>query len=198
MHRKLRTIVLSAILVGTLATPALAHVGTVNHGGFAHGFMHPLVGLDHILAMVAVGMLAARLGGRAMWLVPAAFIAMMMLGGLLGFAGVPLAFVEQGIWLSVIVLGVLVALGLNMPTALAMGIVGVFAVFHGHAHGTELPDGSAPAAYVAGFVLATAVLHAAGIGLGIAVERLAVSARVWTTRTVGAVMTLSGVSLFAQ
>ncbi len=198
MQGKLRTIVLAAVLAGTLATPALAHVGVGDHGGLAHGFMHPLGGLDHILAMVAVGMLAAHLGGGAMWLVPAAFIGMMTLGGVLGFAGVPLPFVEQGIALSVIVLGVLVALGVGMPTALAMGIVGVFAVFHGHAHGTELPDGSAPAAYAAGFILATALLHAAGIGLGIAIERLAARSRVWTTRMVGAVMALLGVSLFAQ
>ncbi|MBL8895214.1 MAG: HupE/UreJ family protein [Rhizobiales bacterium] len=194
----LRTIALSTILFGALFTPAFAHIGLHDQGGLAHGFMHPIGGLDHVMAMVAVGMLAAHLGGRALWLVPAAFVGMMIVGGVLGFMGAPLPFVEQGIGLSVVVLGVLVALGVGMPTILAMTVVGLFAVFHGHAHGTELPAGSAPAAFAAGFIAATALLHAAGIGLGIAIQRIAVRSRVWTTRIIGAVMALTGVSLFVQ
>lgn len=198
MLRTLRKIALSAILCGALMTPALAHIGVGDHGGFAHGFMHPVGGLDHVLAMVAVGLLAAHLGGRTLWLVPSAFVGMMIAGGIIGFTGVPLPLVEPAIGLSVIVLGVLVALGINMPTLFAMGLVGLFAVFHGHAHGTEFPDGGAPVIFAAGFVLTTMLLHAAGIGLALATQRLAASSRLWTTRIAGAVMALFGVSLLTQ
>jgi urease accessory protein len=198
MLRTPRTIALSIILSGVLVTPAFAHIGLGDAGGFAHGVMHPIGGLDHVLAMIAVGLLAAHLGGRALWLVPSAFVAMMVTGGSMGFAGVQLPFVEPAIGLSVVFLGALVALGINLPTILAMGIVGAFAIFHGHAHGTELPDGGAPATFVAGFVIATALLHAAGIGLALAIERLAANSRLWAARGAGAAMALFGVSLFAQ
>lgn len=198
MFRKLRLVAISIVSSGVLVTPAFAHVGLHDQGGILHGFMHPIGGLDHVMAMVAVGMLAANLGGRALWLVPSAFVSMMVVGGVLGLTGVPLPFVEHGIGLSVIVLGVLVALGVNMPAILAMSVVGLFAVFHGHAHGTELPAGSTPAAFAAGFVLATVLLHAAGIGLGVTMDRFAANSRVWTTRIIGAVMAVFGISLFAQ
>jgi urease accessory protein len=172
-------------------TPAFAHVGPGEHGGFLHGLMHPIGGADHVLAMVGVGLLASQLGGRALWFVPAAFVSMMVLGGVLGFEGVGFPFVETGIAASVIVIGALVAFDAKLPTAFAMAIVGAFAIFHGHAHGMELPEGSAPLAFAEGFVLATALLHVAGITLGLLFHRLASGPRAWTGRLVGAAMAVA-------
>jgi urease accessory protein len=187
-----------ALAASLVATPALAHVGQGDHGGFVHGFLHPIGGLDHVLAMIGVGLLAVQLGGRALWLVPVSFVAMMVAGGLVGFAGVELPYVETAIALSVVVIGLLVALDLGIPIAIAMALAGLFAVFHGHAHGTELPEGSAPLAYAAGFVLATALLHLAGIGAGVLLGRLAEGARAWMPRVLGGGMTLAGAALLAQ
>ena len=133
--------------------------------------MHPLSGLDHQLAMILVGIFAYQLGGRALWLVPLAFIAMMAVGGFLGVTATPVPFVEIGIALSVVVLGAIVAFGIKAPVAMAMGLVGLFAIFHGHAHGTEMPMDVSGAAYGAGFMLATALLHAVGVGMGMLVGR---------------------------
>src|SRR6476646_2123835 len=118
---------------------AVAHVGVGSTSGFAHGFMHPLSGLDHQLAMILVGVFAYQLGGRALWLVPLTFVSVMALGGFLGVAGIPVPFVESDIVLSVIVLGAVVAFGVKAPLAVAMGAVGLFAISHGHAHGSEMP-----------------------------------------------------------
>ncbi len=147
-------------------TAALAHVGIGNTSGFMHGFIHPLTGLDHQLAMILVGVFAYQLGGRALWLVPLTFVAAVALGGFLGVAGIPVPFVEIGIALSVIVLGAVVAFGIKAPVALAMGAVGLFAIFHGHAHGSEMPLDVSGFEYGIGFMLATALLHAMGIGIG--------------------------------
>ena len=166
MHRN----ALAAALV-LIPSVALAHPG---HGGapdLVHGFLHPLGGLDHILAMVAVGLFAVQLGGRALWLVPAAFVATMAAAGLAGMAGMQILDVEAGIALSVLVLGGAIALRLTMPVAVAMGLVAFFAVFHGYAHGAEMPEAASGLAYGAGFVTATAILHALGIGLGLALGR---------------------------
>jgi len=151
---------------------ALAHAGHGDHSGFVHGFLHPIGGLDHILAMVTVGILAYQIGGRALWLVPATFLAVMAAGGLLGVAGVSFYFVEPGIAASVVVLGVIVALALKPAVAVAMGLVALFAVFHGYAHGVEAPLDGSTAAYGAGFMLATALLHAAGVAFGMLVGRI--------------------------
>ena len=156
-----------------VATPALAHPGHEAASGFTEGFLHPLSGLDHVLAMVAVGLIAARIGGRALLLVPLAFVGMMVLGGALGVAGTDLPFVEIGIALSVVVLGAALALRPALPVAAAMLLVGAFAVFHGHAHGAEMPETASGLAYGAGFVGATALLHAVGLGLGLSAGRLA-------------------------
>jgi len=156
-----------------IPTAAFAHPGIGDAHGFVHGFAHPLGGLDHILAMVTVGIFAWQLGGRALWLVPAAFVLAMAGGGALGMAGVPLPFVELGIAASVIVLGAIVAFARKAPVAIAVGIVGLFAIFHGHAHGTEMPLDASAGAYAAGFMLATALLHTAGIALGLAIGRIA-------------------------
>ncbi|KQP26568.1 HupE/UreJ family protein [Methylobacterium sp. Leaf100] len=151
-----------------IATPALAHPGH-EATTLQQGFLHPLGGLDHVLAMVAVGLIAARIGGRACLLVPAAFLAMMAVGGAAGAAGLSLPYVETGIALSVVVLGAVLALGAVPPVAGAMALVGTFAVFHGFAHGAEMPGAASGLAYGLGFLIATALLHAAGLGLGFTV-----------------------------
>ncbi|MBV9066587.1 MAG: HupE/UreJ family protein, partial [Methylobacteriaceae bacterium] len=157
--------ILLAFLFALVPSAAFAHVGLGDTSGIAHGFMHPLSGADHVLAMVAVGLFAARLGGRALWLVPLSFVAMMVFGGVLGIAGVDLPYVEIAIGLSVVVLGLVVAAQVNPPLAIAMAVVGSFAIFHGHAHGAEMPETASGLAYGAGFVIATALLHAIGICL---------------------------------
>jgi urease accessory protein len=149
-----------------LPTMAMAHTGVGAAGGFAHGFWHPIAGLDHVLAMVLVGVLAWQLGGRALWLVPATFVLVMAAGGALAVAGMALPLVELGIALSVVVLGAAVAFGIRAPVAVAMGIAGLFAIFHGHAHGAEMPADASGLAYGIGFAIATAALHLSGLGLG--------------------------------
>jgi urease accessory protein len=150
---------------------AHAHMGAGDAQGFMHGFAHPVGGSDHVLAMIAIGMFAACLGGRALWLVPAAFVVAMAAGGALGIAGMPVPFVELGIAASVIVLGLAVALQWSVPTAAAMALAGFFAIFHGHAHGAEMPADISGLAYALGFMLATAILHLAGLGIGLAGHR---------------------------
>jgi urease accessory protein len=153
-------------------TLAFAHPGLPGHThDLASGFMHPFSGLDHILAMVAVGLFAAQLGGRALWAVPASFVAMMAAAGVAGMSGVALPLTETGIALSVIVLGGAVALRLALPVAAAAALVGFFAMFHGYAHGLETPETASGLLYGLGFVAATAALHALGIGLGLALGR---------------------------
>lgn len=165
MTIKLAKLSAMALAIAAMPTAAFAHT-EVAGGGFTYGFLHPWSGLDHVLAMVMVGLLAFQLGGRALWLVPATFISVMMLGGALGAAGVALPFVELGIALSVVVLGAVAALNIKAPVAAAMGLVGLFAIFHGYAHGAEMPVLADGLSYGGGFVVATALLHAAGIGLG--------------------------------
>ena len=179
-----------------LPTAALAHTGIGAAGGFAHGFWHPIGGLDHVLAMVAVGAFAVRLGGRAVWLVPAAFVAMMAVGGFAGMEGIQLPFVETGIALSVVVLGLAVAFQWKLPVAAASALVGLFAIFHGHAHGSEMPVDASGLAYAAGFMLATASLHVAGIGLGLAVGRIGARSRL-ALQASGGAMALAGVALLS-
>jgi urease accessory protein len=170
---RITTIAAATIAVATVALPTIAsaHPGHDGTPGFIHGFLHPLGGLDHILAMVAVGLFAARLGGRALWLVPASFVVTMAAAGVAGMAGFALPYVEAGIALSILVLGAAIALETTMPVAAAMGLVALFAVFHGHAHGAEMPETMSGLAYGAGFVAATAALHALGIGLGLFIGR---------------------------
>jgi urease accessory protein len=161
-----RILQLAALALCLAPTAALAHTGIGDTSGFAHGFMHPLGGLDHLLAMILVGLFAYQLGGRALWLVPLTFVGVMALGGALGVAAIPVPFIEIGIALSIVVLGAIVAFGVKPPVAAAMGIVGLFAIFHGHAHGAEMPMDASGVAYAIGFMLATALLHLTGIGLG--------------------------------
>jgi urease accessory protein len=158
---------LAGLLLVGLAPAALGHAGHGFAGGFESGFLHPLLGWDHVAAMVAVGLWGAFLGASALWLLPVVFPLVMALGGAAAVLGMPLPGVELGIAGSAIVLGLLVALAARPPLWLCAGIVGAFAVFHGHAHGVELPEAAAPAAYAAGFVVATGLLHVAGILFGL-------------------------------
>jgi len=146
---------------------ASAHVSGSITGGFASGFMHPVLGWDHVVAMVAVGLWGAFLGNPAIWILPVVFPLVMAFGGALGVAGVPVPAVETGIALSAIVLGIMVAFAVRPPIWIAAVIVGIFAVFHGHAHGTELPGAANPLAYSLGFVVATGLLHISGIAFGL-------------------------------
>jgi urease accessory protein len=180
-----------AAILAFLPVAAMAHTGTGAHIDAMHGFLHPLTGLDHVLAMVAVGVFAAQLGGRSLWAVPAAFVLAMLAGGALGYFGAPLPMVEQGIALSVIVMGLAVALGVKLPLAPAITLVAVFAVFHGHAHGAEGSGAGSFLGYAAGFVVATAVLHGLGVALGLTLERHGRA----TLRLMGATGALAGAAI---
>jgi len=158
-------------VLGLIASPAFAHLDPAEHGSFAAGFTHPLSGLDHILVMIAVGLWATMLGGRVLLAVPAAFVGVMVLGFVAALVGLPLPFVEPVILASVVAMGLLVALALPISAVTGAIIVGFFAFFHGHAHGGEI-GGAAFLSYGAGFVLATTLLHAAGIGIGLATGHL--------------------------
>jgi urease accessory protein len=149
-----------------LAEPALAHTGTGGVGGFQSGFMHPILGPDHVIAMVAVGLWGVFLGASAIWVLPIVFPLVMTLGGVFGMLGVPLPSVETGIALSAVVLGLCVAFAYKPPLPVAAVIVGAFAIFHGYGHGAEMPDASDAVTYALGFVIATGLLHLAGILFG--------------------------------
>lgn len=173
---------LAAAVVATVSAPALAHVEAGQATGLLSGFLHPISGLDHVLAMVAVGLWGAILGAPAIWVLPIAFPLVMAMGALLGFLGVPLPGVEYGIAASAILLGAAVAFEVRPPVAFAALLVGVFAIFHGYAHGSELPPGQSALLFSMGFVIATGALHAVGIGIG------ALKGRVWG----GAVLRAAG------
>lgn len=186
---------LPALAVALMATPVLAHTGQGEAHGLAHGFMHPLMGIDHVLAMVGVGLIAARIGGRAQVLVPLAFLAMMVVGGMLGASGQGLPFVEIGIALSVVAIGLALALRLALSTTAAVALAGLFAVFHGQAHGAEMPEAASALSYGFGFVAATALLHVVGLGLGYGLGRIASGADRPALRLTGAGLALAGVGL---
>jgi Hydrogenase/urease accessory protein len=160
------------VTVALLLAPsvAFAHPGHGEGGSLLAGFIHPFSGIDHLLAMTAVGLFAANLGGRALWAVPATFVAMMALGGVFGAAGVSLPFAETAIALSVLVFGFVIFSGMTPPVLAAMALVGIFAIFHGHAHGTEMPVGGSGVVYGIGFMVATTLLHGFGITLGLAIR----------------------------
>jgi urease accessory protein len=157
------------IALAAVVTPSIAyaHVGFGPTSGWVHGFWHPISGLDHVCAMIAVGLLAAQRGGRALWALPLSFLCAMTGGALLGATGGSMPFAEGGVLLSVLLLGVLVVAALPLPLLATALVVGVFAAFHGHVHGTEMPATVSGAAYAAGFIAATATLHATGIGIAL-------------------------------
>jgi len=191
---RLRAPNLALVLTLALVTPALAHEGGGVVGGFASGFTHPLLGWDHLVAMVAVGLWGAFLGVPAVWILPVVFPMVMAFGGALGVLEVPLPAVETGIAASAAVLGAMVALAVRPPLWVAAVIVGTFAIFHGHAHGTELPQAANALAYSLGFVIATGLLHLTGITLGLLVRWPAGAVAV---RLGGAAIALAGVALLA-
>jgi urease accessory protein len=174
------------------AGTAHAHTGLEHAVSFASGFKHPWTGIDHMLAMVAVGLWAGLNGGRTLWAWPAAFVAVMVAGGALSMAKVPVPMVEPGILASVIVLGLLVLAAARLPVELGATVVAVFALLHGHAHGAELPADAAAVTYAAGFALATAALHA--LGLAIAYLAGAEGGRL-LVRGAGALVAAGGVAL---
>jgi urease accessory protein len=184
-------VILPFLLAGA---PALAHSGSVG-AGFAGGLSHPLFGIDHVVAMVAVGLWGAFLGAPAMYVLPVVFPLVMAAGGVLGIVGVPLPGVEIGIAVSAAVLGMMVALAARPSLWVAAVMVGTFAIFHGHAHGAELPPGADAAAFSAGFVIATGALHLAGIAFGLLARwpagRLAV-------RTAGGAIAIAGLMFLGR
>lgn len=196
MYRRRSTLSALAILPGLLLLSplALAHTEEGVVGGFISGFLHPIYGPDHVVAMVAVGLWGAFLGSPAIWLLPVVFPLVMAFGGALGVLGLPLPGVEIGIAGSAIVLGLMVLLTVRPPLWVAAVLVGAFGIFHGHAHGTELPEASNPLSYAIGFVLATGLMHLAGIAFGLLAHsprgRLAV-------RSAGALISASGLYFLA-
>ncbi|MBW6423058.1 HupE/UreJ family protein [Rhizobium sp. XQZ8] len=191
----LKRLPLAAAVFAAAAAPAFAHLNPEEHGSFMAGVSHPLFGLDHILVMVAVGLWAAQIAAgessrKALFLVPTAFVCMMAFGFFLAVSGTELPFVEPAILASVIALGLLVAMATRLPTAACAAIVGLFALFHGHAHGGEL--GSAGAMqFGIGFMIATAFLHVAGIALGLGIARFSP----YVARILGGITALAGLSL---
>jgi urease accessory protein len=181
----------AATALVVLPGAALAHTGHGEASGFTQGLMHPLGGPDHALAMVAIGLYAAMLGGRALWLVPAAFIAAMAAGAAFGAVGYPLPYAEVGIALSVALLGFAVAQRISLPAVAAMALAGLFATFHGHAHGAEMPAGVSGMTYAMGFLLASALLHGVGIALGLIAPRAAPR----LAQGAGAAIALAGIAL---
>jgi urease accessory protein len=178
------------VLLFTISNAAFAHEGTGVAGGFTSGFLHPIFGWDHVVAMVAVGLWGAFLGRPAIWVLPIVFPIVMAIGGAMGVMGIPIPAVETGIAVSAVVLGAMVAFAVRPPIWAAAIIVGMFAIFHGHAHGTELPNAANPIAYSIGFVLSTGLLHLSGIAFGLLVRwpsgKIAV-------QTGGGIISLAGV-----
>jgi len=187
-----KTYISLLVLLFALPSIASAHTGIGETTGFMHGFGHPIGGLDHILAMVAVGLWASQIGSRSIWIVPCTFVGVMCLGGALGFSGVSIPFVEEGILLSILVLGVLIAGAFKLPLIYSSLIVGLFAIFHGHAHGTEMPASISAASYAFGFALVTAILHISGIGLGVLMQKANLQV---VSRIAGGAIALSGIFL---
>ena len=193
--KSLSSLLKGFVLLAAIPAIASAHPGhDGDHGfgwDFSGGFAHPLGGCDHILAMIAVGLWATQLGGRARWLVPAAFVSVMTIGAVLGHGGFEIAGTEQAVAASVLVLGPLVATAARFPVALSITIVGVFSLFHGIAHGAEMPATAAGFEYGLGFVLATTLLHAAGIGIG----QVTAKGSSFIPQTAGAAIALVGVAM---
>ncbi|MCX7312687.1 MAG: HupE/UreJ family protein [Alphaproteobacteria bacterium] len=181
----------AAATVG-LTSAALAHVGDHSHMSFAEGLAHPFTGLDHMLAMVAVGLWASQLGGRALWLLPLTFPAIMTLGAVLGFGGVALPWVEIGITASVLVLGAAVALTLRPSLLVSLPLIALFAALHGYSHGVELPANASALTYAGGFIVATLALHLIGIAIGFAATRMPVR---FAARTAGGAIAVLGLVL---
>lgn len=158
---------LMALLFAAIPGVAYAHDGTnLGLGGFLSGIVHPVLGYDHLLAMLSVGIISAQIGGRAIWTVPATFVSVMAVGGVLGLINIGLNVTELGIAVSLVILGLVIAAERKIPTLIVMIGVGFFAIFHGYAHGSEMPDTAEPFLYALGFLVGTALIHIAGVVIG--------------------------------
>lgn len=167
MNKKLYRSTIIALLLATIPSVAYAHDGSnMPFGGFLSGLVHPVLGFDHFLAMLSVGILSAQIGGRAIWTVPATFVSVMALGGALGLIDIGLTSIELGIAASLVLLGLIIAAEKKLPILLAMAGVGFFAIFHGYAHGAEMPTTAEPVKYALGFLTGTALIHIAGVVIG--------------------------------
>jgi urease accessory protein len=195
MRRQITLVSLAAVATAGFSTAAFAHIGDHSHMSFSEGLLHPFSGLDHVLAMVAVGLWASQLGGRALWLLPLTFPVVMAVGAAMGFGGVSLAWIEIGIALSVVVLGAMVAFRARPSLAVSVPLIGLFALLHGYSHGVELPAEASALSYAAGFIAATLVLHLIGIGLGLSFNRLPVR---FAARTAGGAIAVLGVALLVM
>ena len=184
-----RPVALAVAFLLLAASAGTAHTGEAAGDGFVTGFLHPLLGWDHVAAMVAVGLWGAFLGAPAIWLLPVTFPLVMAFGGALGVAGVPVPGIEAGIAASGLVMGLAILLAFRPPLIAAAVVVAFFAIFHGHAHGTEMPGAASPLAYAAGFVIGTGLLHLFGISLGLLTQYPAGRVAV---RSMGAVIALAG------
>lgn len=194
MTRVLRSGALFILLLTAQISTAHAHSSEGIAGGLASGFLHPILGFDHLVAMVAVGLWGAFLGMPAIWILPVVFPLVMAVGGALGIAGVPLLAVETWVAGSAVALGLCVALALRPPLWVAAVMVGMFAIFHGHAHGTELPTAANPLSYALGFVVATGLLHVCGVALGM-LSRYKLGT--YAIRAGGAVIAIVGLAFLA-
>ena len=182
------------VSLALLPSLALAHISPSDaegvSGGLQAGLLHPVLGYDHLLAMLAVGIWGAQMGGRAVWILPVVFPLVMAVGGALGVSGVELPQVEGAIALSVLILGLAILVAWRAPEWIAGVLVGTFAVFHGYAHGTELPELADPLAYSVGFVVATGTIHVVGIAIGLGLLKAAGG---WIARGIGGVIAAAGV-----
>lgn len=185
--------VLSVLILSFLPTLAYAHIGVGVASGWAHGVLHPFLGFDHLCVMLAVGLWARQIGGRALWAIPLSFVSIMMLGGLLGMTGISLPFIEGGIFFSLITIGFLVAVAIHLPLSVSAGIVGVFALFHGFAHATEMPQGASGLFYTLVFMLSTVMLHLTGILLATVLNK---TGRPQWLRLIGACIAMFGGTLY--
>ena len=193
---KIKAAMTSLLFLLILFEPAFAHSDAASlQGGFMSGFMHPISGLDHVVAMVAVGLWGAFLGKPAIWVLPVVFPLVMAFGGALGVAGVPIPYIETGIALSGVVLGIVVLFAVKPPMWIAAIIVGAFAIFHGHAHGAELPNAANPLIYSIGFVIGTGLLHLAGIAIG---ELKRLPKGEWIVRAGGAIIAAIGMGFLTH
>ena len=189
--------ILIALMGVVFSTSAFAHTGLGDASGFAHGFMHPVGGVDHVLAMVAVGVLAFVLGGKARFAVPLSFMAAMLIGGALGISGFELPLVEAGIGASIIVIASLAAFGATLPLGLTSVLVAFFGLFHGFAHGTEMPVDALGIAYAAGFFVATGLLHLTGFAAGFSMANLFGNKGRLAARIGSGAMALAGVAVLS-
>lgn len=184
---------LALLILSLLPNVAFAHVGIGESIGWAHGMLHPFLGLDHLCAMLAVGLWAKQMGGRAVWCVPLTFVSVMALGGLFGIAAIPLPFIEGGILLSLLLLGLLVATAIQLPLFMCAVIAAIFALFHGYAHGAEMPQSTSGLTYALGFMLSTAALHATGITMATGLAKIG---RPQWLRLIGALIVMLSGTLY--